>query len=155
MYSNGIYVVKKIVSILLMIAAVAAIGGSALYTLAAFHVLKLDAGTLFLSTTTAVIGGFSALGLSIISIIFSCIARVRRPNVLIGIIAVLMGACAFLMYPFTSLGNALKFGLSFPSLASSALYADFPQFFGIGLALFAIIALITAAVDFIKTGRGE
>lgn len=155
MYNNGIYIVKKIVSILLMIAAIAAIGGAALYTLAALHILKLDAGMLFLSTTIAVIGGFSVLGLSIISIVFSCIARVRRPNVLIGIVAVLTGAVAFLMFPFTSLGNALKFALSFPSLTASDLYADFPQFFGIGMVLFAIISLITTFVDFAKTGRGE
>lgn len=149
---------KKIVSVMLILAAAAAAIGGAFYSLCALEVIKLDLGSIgmmFTFTTIAVIGGYATLGLSIISIIMSCVAKVQRPLAVVGISGVLCGAAAFLMSPAMSVSSALQFAMSMPSFLTSDFYTKGSNFFGLGMVLFALIALILAILDLVKTSRGE
>lgn len=149
------YTVKKIVSVLMIIAAVAAMGGGVIYSLYAFGVVDFDMSLIFTASTISVIGGFATLGLSIISIILSCVAGARRPHAAFGIVGVLTGAVAFLMIPFMSLGSMFSFSSKFSWLVSSDFFENGSQFFGLGMAVFALIAMILAIADLVKTNRGE
>lgn len=150
---------KKIVNILLIIAAVAATIGGVFYSLFSMEIFKTDSlgsiNAMFTFTTVAVIGGYAVLGLSIISIILTCLAKVKRPVAVVGISGVLCGGAAFLLSPAMSIGSALRFALSMPSLLTSGFYTNGVKFFGLGMVLFAVIALILAIVDIAKTNRGE
>ena len=165
--SNGLSIGKRIVSVFLLLDSLAVLAGGVIYSLLAFNVIKTESsindlsqafGALsltFLGGMLVMIGGFACLALSIISIILSCVAHVRRPNVLLGIVAVLLAAVAFFMVPLSSLSSAISFAMTFPSLLTSALYTEFSQFFGIPAAVFAIIIAILAIVDIKKTANGE
>lgn len=149
---------KKIVSVMLILTAAAAIVGGALYSLCAMDIIKLglsNAGLLFTFSTIAVIGGYATLGLSIISIIMSCVGKLQRPVAVVGISGFLCGAAAFLMMPFMSLSSAIQFAMSMPSLLTSSFYTEGAKYFGFGMVLFAVIALILAITDLAKTNRGE
>lgn len=150
---------KKIVSVLLMLASVAAIAGGAVYSLFSLELIKADGlssvNMMFTFTTVAVIGGYAVLGLSIISIILTCVARVRRPLAVVGISGVLCAGAAFLLMPAMSLNSAIKFAFSMPEFLMSDFYMNGSKFFGLGMVLFALIALILAIVDMAKTSRGE
>lgn len=162
---NGLYIGKKIVSIFLMLDALAVLAGSVIYSLISFNIISVSTTDLeqalgtfnltFLSGALVMIGGFACLILSIISIILSAVAHVKRPNVVLGIAAVLLAVVSFFMIPLSSLSNAISFALSFYSLMTSPLYTVGAQYFGLGSALFSIIILIIAIVDLVKTGRGE
>ncbi len=149
------YTVKKIVSVLMIIAAVAAIGGGVGYSLASFKLVNLDFNMIFTFSMIAVIGGFATLGLGIISIILSCIAVAKRPHAAVGIAGVLTGAVAFLMIPYTSFSNALSFGNTFSSLVATDFYQEGSKFFGLGMVVFALVSMILAISDLVKTNRGE
>lgn len=165
---NGISVGKKIVSVLLLLACLAVLAGSVIYSLFAFGVIGQPSDDIasidqafgfiskvFFSGSLVMIGGFVALGLSIVSIILSAVGHFRRPNAVLGIFAVLLGAVSFLMIPCSSLANMLSFGMSFPSLITSDFFVQGSQFFGLGSALFSLIILIIAIADLAKTNRGE
>lgn len=150
---------KKIVNVLLMIASAAAIVGGAVYSLFSLEIIKTNSygevSALFSFTTVAVIGGYTVLGLSIISIILTCLAKVKRPVAVVGISGVLCAGAAFLMSPAMSLSSAIQFAMSMPSFLTSSFYTNGSKFFGLGMVLFAVIALILAIVDMVKTNRGE
>lgn len=149
---------KKIVSVMLILTAAAAIVGGALYSLCALDVIKLglsNVGLMFTFTTVAVIGGYATFGLSIVSIIMSCVAKVQRPVAVVGISGFLCGAAAFLMSPAMSVSSAIQFAMSMPALLTSSFYTNGASYFGFGMILFAVIALILAITDLAKTNRGE
>lgn len=151
------YTVKKIVSVLMIIAAAAAIGGGVVYSLSSFGfgLVDFDGNMILNFSKIAVIGGFATLGLGIISIVLSCIAVAKRPHAAVGIAGVLTGAVAFLMIPFTSFGSTISFAFKFPSLASSDFYQEGSKYFGLGMVVFALISMILAISDLVKTNRGE
>lgn len=165
--NNGISVVKKVVSILLLLAALAVLAGSVIYSLMTFGIIgsgseitSLDQAfgafsLVFVCGSLIMIGGFAAFGLSVISIIISAVGGFRRPHAFLAIVAVLQAAVSFLMIPFSSFSNAISFAMSFSTLMTSAVYTDFAKYFGLGSALFSLIILILAIADLVKTGRGE
>lgn len=147
---------KKIVSILLLLASLAALGGAAVFTLADYGILDLEQDIIYLCGTLVMCGGGAVFLLGIISIILSGVGGYRRPNVLLGFLAVLMGAVAFLTAPLSSFGLDATLNDMFPAVFESDLY-----YFGgigyvfIGGGVFALVTLILAIVDLVKTSRGE
>ena len=149
------YVGKKIVSILLLLVSLAVLGAAAVFTLAFYGILNFDPDIIRLCGTLVMCGGGAVFLLGIISIILSAVGGYRRPYVLLGFLAVLMGAVAFLTAPFSSFGLDKTFNEMFPAIFVSDLYLDGIVYVFIGGGVFALVTLILAIVDLVKMSRGE
>lgn len=149
------YVGKKIVSILLLLVSIAVLGGAAVYTLSYYGILDFDLDIIRLCGTLVMCGGGAVFLLGIISIILSAVGGYRRPYVLLGFLAVIMGAVAFLTAPLSSFGLDVTFNEMFPAIFGSDLYLSGIGYVFLGGGVIALVTLILAIVDLVKTGRGE
>ncbi len=149
-------VIKRIISLFLIIACVGAMAGAGFYTLSAVELLFPEPDMLYMFTSIAVYGAAAILVLSIISIIMNCAMKVKRGSGALGLFAVICGVCGALLLPRTSADAASTFGMLSLEPLLHETYTDYViNFLGLVVILFSLIIMIMAIVDMVKTGRGE
>ena len=146
---------KRIVSILMLLASIAVLGGAAVFTLSYYDILNFEQDIIRLCNTLVMCGGAAVFLLGIISVILSAVGNYRRPNVLLGFMAVLMLAVAFLTAPLSSFGLDATFNEMFPAVFGSDLYFGSIVYIFIGGGVFALVTLILAIFDLVKSARWE
>ena len=149
-------VIKRIISLFLIISCVGAMAGAGFYTLSAVEMLFPEPDMLYLFTSIAVYGAAAILVFSIISIIMNCAMKVRRGSGALGAFAVVCGICGALLLPRTAAEAAEKYGiLTLEPLLKETYTTYVINFLGLVIILFSLIIMIMAIVDMVKTGRGE